>query len=466
MGAGQSVKTIYGKIGASVQAFFFEYETPRVITMKSRRIGVLYRLVQLALLIYLIGYVFVYSKSYQRFDVADSSVVTKVKGILQRDMPNGAPAEIWDSNDFVVPAQESDAFFVATNLIFTENQGQGLCPEDRNVGRRGIHCSNDTDCPAGTPTPYGNGVRTGRCVLPNGTCEISGWCPTEIDYTPKKPVLYGFDTVTILVKNHVNFRNFGVKRRNILESFSQAYLQSCRFHPVTDPLCPVFGFRDMVTFANESLDLMAVRGGIIGFGIEWNCNLDRDLEECLPRYTFKRLDSIHDKVAKGWNFRHTFYYYDANGKSRRDLVKFWGIRFVFLVNGLAGKFSIVHFLMHVGSSIGLFGIASLVCEVILNYWRSSSVLNDSKFVNLEDLKAKRRMSIMTSSASVNSAAAAYRYNLKGATEDQSVGETDHRRSSSMAAVVIPLSAKDVIPYNDSVSHELNHATDKTNSEWL
>ena len=48
-------------------------------------------------------YVFVYSKSYQETDTADSSVVVKVKGMLERDTPNGV--EIWDSSDFVVPTQ-------------------------------------------------------------------------------------------------------------------------------------------------------------------------------------------------------------------------------------------------------------------------------------------------------------------------------------------------------------------------
>ena len=46
------------------------------------------------------------------------------------------------------------------------------------------------------------------------------------------------------------------------------------------------------------------------------------------------------------------------GKPKRDLIKFWGVRFVFLVNGQAGKFCLVNFFMHIGSSIGLFGIVS------------------------------------------------------------------------------------------------------------
>ncbi|GAU96635.1 hypothetical protein RvY_08057-2 [Ramazzottius varieornatus] len=119
-----------------LSSFLFQYQTPRVVSIRSKRIGATYRIIQLLLIIYLIGYVFLYEKNYQSREAVTSSVVTKVKGTLVR-IDNGS-TEIWDSSDFVVPAQESNAFFIATNLIYTGNQTQCLCPEDRNVGVSGI----------------------------------------------------------------------------------------------------------------------------------------------------------------------------------------------------------------------------------------------------------------------------------------------------------------------------------------
>ncbi|OWA51563.1 P2X purinoceptor 4 [Hypsibius exemplaris] len=375
----------YGK------AFLFQYETPRVVTMRSRRIGLTYRIVQLALFVYLIGYVFIYSKSYQRFDYADGSVVSKVRGILQgSDQTNRT--QIWDSNDFVVPAQESNAFFVATNIVFTKNQYQGNCPEDKHVGSRKVQCRKDSDCEKGSLVLYGNGIRTGRCVLSTSTCEVHTWCPKEMGKAPRVPTLSGYDSVSVLVKNHVVFRKFGVKRRNILDNFSENYLTTCRYHPQNDRLCPVFALRDLVTFAGESLEEMAVKGGIIGFNIDWDCDLDYGEENCLPHYSFRRLDNRGDKVASGWNFRHAFYYYDFDGFNRRDLVKYWGIRFVFLVSGRAGMFYPVNFILHVGSSVGLFSCASVICEFILAIAYRSDMLATAKFVNLEKLKKSRRSS--------------------------------------------------------------------------
>ena len=55
------------------------------------------------LMFFVYRYVFVWTKSYQDFDIAESSVVTKIKGVLNRDK-NGTK-EVWDAVDFVVPPQ-------------------------------------------------------------------------------------------------------------------------------------------------------------------------------------------------------------------------------------------------------------------------------------------------------------------------------------------------------------------------
>ncbi|GAU94606.1 hypothetical protein RvY_06346-2 [Ramazzottius varieornatus] len=121
------------------------------------------------------------------------------------------------------------------------------------------------------------------------------------------------------------------------------------------------------------METLAIRGGIIGFHIDWHCNLDHGLEACVPSYSFRRLDNSNDKIAKGWNFRHAYYFNDGSGVNHRDVIKYWGIRFVFLVGGQAGKFSLVDFALHLGSSLGLLGLASAMCEIVLSYYASKEV---------------------------------------------------------------------------------------------
>lgn len=175
----------------------------------------------------------------------------------------------------------------------------------------------------------------------------------------RPPVLGGSENFTILVKNHIMFPKFSVKRRNILDHMNGSYLANCRYHPVSDPLCPIFVLKDLLTLAGEDYKAISKRvsyfnphrsnsrhdglhshpssvactnalSGFLSPGrrhgicdrynpgithpsiyslkkiqllIEWNCNLDMSTENCLPVYSFRRMDNKDDKLAKGWNFR-------------------------------------------------------------------------------------------------------------------------------------------------------------------
>ncbi|OQV12372.1 P2X purinoceptor 4, partial [Hypsibius exemplaris] len=366
------------------------YQTPKVVNIRSKRIGAMYRLVQAAIIAYVIGYVFVWEKGYQETDRVESSVVTKVKGIIRTKPPYPLGLQIWDSVDFITPAQENNAFFIATNVLATPNQQQATCPEDKNVGIGGVRCASDEDCPPDTQIVNGNGFRTGTCSNVTGTCEILAWCPTEIDVRPVPPVLAGSENFTILVKNHIMFPKFGVKRRNILEDMNATYLANCRYHPVQHPYCPIFVLGDVLKLAGESYSSIAERGGVMGFVIEWNCNLDLSVNSCLPVYHFRRMDNKDDKLAKGWNFRYANYWADENHVERRTVVKAYGIRFVFNVYGKAGRFSPVVFAMNLGSGLGLLGIATILCDfVLLNCLKNRQTFQEFKFLRMESKYLRR-----------------------------------------------------------------------------
>ena len=61
-------------------AVFFEYKTPKIVHISSKSVGVISRLVQGIILTYIIGYVIIYQKGYQEFDMVESAVTTKLKG--------------------------------------------------------------------------------------------------------------------------------------------------------------------------------------------------------------------------------------------------------------------------------------------------------------------------------------------------------------------------------------------------
>ena len=48
--------------------------------------------------------------------------------------------------------------------------------------------------------------------------------------------------------------------------------------------------------------LHILQGGVVQIVLTWDCNLDHGIDNCLPEYTFRRLDS-DTALSKGYNFR-------------------------------------------------------------------------------------------------------------------------------------------------------------------
>ncbi|NXC01905.1 P2RX3 protein, partial [Orthonyx spaldingii] len=189
---------------------FFSYETTKSVVVKSWVVGVVNRGVQLLILAYFVGWVFLHEKAYQVRDTAiESSVVTKVKGVGRYE------GQVLDTADYVTPPQGTSVFVVVTKQIRTEDQAQGVCPEG-------------TDRGPGVP-----GVLTGRCVPYNATlrtCEIQGWCPPELD-TVDVPIMLEAENFTLLIKNSIRFPLFGFEKTNLPPPGSGVELGRCRFHP-------------------------------------------------------------------------------------------------------------------------------------------------------------------------------------------------------------------------------------------
>ncbi|XP_062031018.1 P2X purinoceptor 5 [Lepus europaeus] len=361
---------------------FFDYKTEKYVVAKNKKVGLLYRLLQFGILLYLLLWVFLVKKGYQDVDTSlHSSVVTKVKGVAYTNTSE-LGVRLWDVADYVIPPQGENVFFIVTNLVVTPHQQQGVCAENEHVpdGR----CSQDSDCPAGVPVKAGNGVKTGRCLQAGnssrGTCEIFAWCPVESRSKPKKPLLGDAEDFTVYIKNFIRFPKFNFSKTNVLDTKDKTLLKSCHFGP-KNPYCPIFRLGSVVRWAGSSFEDIALEGGVIGIHIEWNCDLDKPASECNPHYSFSRLDYSFEKtVSTGYNFRFAKYYRDAAGVEFRILMKAYGIRFDVLVNGKAGKFNIIPTVINLASGVALMGAAAFICDMVLIYIiKKSEFYRDKKF---------------------------------------------------------------------------------------
>ncbi|XP_059086038.1 P2X purinoceptor 4-like isoform X2 [Tigriopus californicus] len=125
-----------------------QYETPRLVKIHNRKVGLVRRIIQAGIIMYVGVYALYLQKGYQEFGRVESSVTTKIKGVIRSELDPDSHDDpslytrIWDVADYVIPAAENGAFFVATNVIITPNQTRGLCPEDNN-DVKGVTCEPD-----------------------------------------------------------------------------------------------------------------------------------------------------------------------------------------------------------------------------------------------------------------------------------------------------------------------------------
>ncbi|KAB1272089.1 P2X purinoceptor 3 [Camelus dromedarius] len=205
---------------------------------------------------------------------------------------------------------------------------QGFCPEGLHppeaAGRGGtpgpvqvlhppvypqseekFRCVSDSQC--GPERFPAGGILTGRCVNYSSvlqTCEIQGWCPAEVD-TVEMPVMMEAENFTIFIKNSIRFPLFNFEKGNLLPNLTTADIKTCRFHPDKAPFCPILRVGDVVKFAGQDFAKLASTGGVLGIKIGWVCDLDKAWDQCIPKYSFTRLDSVSEKssVSPGYNFR-------------------------------------------------------------------------------------------------------------------------------------------------------------------
>uniref|UniRef100_A0A672M7P1 P2X purinoceptor n=1 Tax=Sinocyclocheilus grahami TaxID=75366 RepID=A0A672M7P1_SINGR len=305
---------------AKINGLFCEYSTPRILVVKSWKIGLIYRIYQYIVLVYILWYV-AWRGGHQDTDTVVSSVTSKVKGIALTNT-SGLGEQVWDVADYIVPPQEDDSFFLMTNMIITPNQTQSKCAEYPT--RKSI-CTSDMNCTKGFKDAQGNGVQTGRCVHYSDsvkTCEVLGWCPMEKkDDPPNAKVTHNICVFAL------------ISQRNILPNMSSSYLATCVFNRNTNPNCPIFRIKDIFEETQEDFQTVAVYGGVMAVQIQWDCDLDKDL--CVPQYSFRRLDKKDPKSSETpvHNLRFAKYYKNSDGKDSRTLIKGYGIRFDILVYG-------------------------------------------------------------------------------------------------------------------------------------
>ncbi|XP_028285034.1 P2X purinoceptor 7 [Parambassis ranga] len=431
-----------------------QYETNKLVRIQSVRLGSLKWILNAAILLF-ICIMMLWNRKYQEFDLVVSSITSKVKGVAQTHLP-GVGDVVWDVVDYGGPLQDKNSFFVVTNVIVTKNQKQGQCPE---VPQKGRLCRSDKDCEKGAWDQLSHGVQTGSCVkfdVLKKTCEVTAWCPVESKTTPPRPALLAAaENFTVLIKNNIRFPAFNYIRRNIVPEMNDAYLRSC--HRGNDSLCPIFRLGDIVQEAGEKFSEMAVEGGVIGILIKWDCNLDRLMHCCLPRYSFRRLDEKESNktLYPGLNFRYAKYN-TVNGVEERTLYKAFGIRFDVMVFGQAGKFSFIQLIIYIGSTLSYYALTTILIDWLIGTsCYSAEVGQDYLEKKVESVHDKQKCILCVSYVDENNLRLVKRSQKKCLQAVQPTSVQPCKEDSGLLRAVLCLQKPDVSMDQPPPNHKVN-----------
>ena len=102
----------------------------------------------------------------------------------------------------------------------------------------------------------------------------------------------------------------------------------------------------------------------------------------------------------------TAHNYVVNGVTQRTLIKAYGLKFIIVVTGRAGKFNIVPLLITIGSGIGLLSIATIIADLAIStFSKEKQLYNDLivlDTVKQEEEKVKVRSTQFTCNRSIES----------------------------------------------------------------
>lgn len=368
-GAGAMLK----KMLTTATDALFTYETVAVSKVRSPTLAIIHNSIRLAILIYVVIVIFLREYGYQAIEDGKGSVQVQVRGTSftpwsQDDSDDlgviasrGVPLDmrVSDNWDLVQPPLEEGALFLTTNYIDTPNQVRGTCKSSSTADA----CTSDADCPARQPARSRTGYYNGTCSSPERAhdipttkaCYLIAWCPAETtgQQPPDTNILPEADTFLVKTKVSIKFPFAGKVATN--------------YHGDGDVLgYNAFHVSEILARTNTTFEDVARAGAVFELLFNWDCNLDKDIDECMPEITYSRLDD--PEGGQGYSFGYVTYSSDeSTGTQYRYLRKAYGLRFLIESSGRGRRFDWATILVKLGSTAALIGIATVVVDFLALY---------------------------------------------------------------------------------------------------
>jgi len=312
------------------------YRTPRVVTIKDLRLGVLYWSMVTIFIMYSIIFVFNMEGRHTQQATGTGTASTHFKG------KGFAGDKVFDTADLRFPVTEPTGAFIMSRRVMVKNQRLGDCV--------------DWDSPVKCPCKGNSTCRNGHCARP---C----WCPSLGDFNTKstdmpegavQENILGLEDSILHIDSSISFPAIG----------NQFFVTG----DAPDAKNPFANIRlgDLLAMAGTSMKEVQKRGALISVALMWRCDVGQS-RFCEPNTLVKRLDH-----GQGFSQKRAKYRRDENGEEVRDATYLFGVRVLVDCSGVGRQASLPLVIVQIGSCIALLRVAMWVTDfVMLTMWPSA-----------------------------------------------------------------------------------------------
>lgn len=332
------------------------YDTVKLVRVLDRRLGFVYLVCQLLILVYVVVYVFMISKKYLEEEKAQGWVLVKVMN--QQLSDTGMP---WDIYDRITNPGEQGAVFIPTRILITKGQTQN----DEYCASPVHKCSLAQDCDIRNEK-----LQKAECV--NGHCMRRQWCPAEDPNVATTETQWlEFDKVQLWFQTHLHFHKFRLDMSSAEEQESV---------PFPNERANTYRLKDLVQWTNvKAADIME-NGAVMLVNVKLESPLTLNSERSVD----VKVESHSVDTATGYNHVYNHYYYEG-GVRKRDSYRMFGIRLMAFATGFAERISWSGIVLQLSSAIALMSCAESIADFyLMNVVPERKHYAEQKIVQTED----------------------------------------------------------------------------------
>jgi len=315
---------------------FWAYDTVKHVRVLDRRLGLVYLVFIIVILIYVTGYVLLISRKF--------AVEEKVQGwvVMSVRKPQFSEDGVrWDLFDRWKNPGEKGAILIPTHVLVTRGQTQ----EDEYCESPLHLCQAPEDC--GTNEL----VQKAECV--NGHCLRLQWCPAQDpDSATTENYYFEFDQVEVRFQTYTHFHKFKMFTATSDETDWIVY---------PDEAANTFRVRDLVQWTGVEPSNLTENGAFMMV----NLIMDSPISWGMDRTVSQHLESHNIDTVTGYNFVHNEYYY-VDGVRKRDTFRIFGLRIVGFATGYAEMISMSGIGLQIASACALMGFAAVFTDFVLS----------------------------------------------------------------------------------------------------